>query len=500
MRECLNEVSKGKFSMNNVADPVDLLNFIFEILNERDKEDMKNNFYLKLHEFYSCNPKCNIERTTKYDNDNFIYQIYVEELFQYLDNNQKIKLNNYINGLFTFYQLSYLIDVMECTKCKKKMMKYISCENSPNILIINCVWLDEKPEIEKVIKFFFLIPLYEKFKRIFHFTNTDKKENINIKYYLTHIILYSSTLSHYIIASYNHLQKLFFIFDDSTVIEYKTYIELVEAITANLLRQNETTYFYPVLLMYSKSKIYEDDILNKNKLNENLYNDIIKKCSESIQEFRNNNMLTESKKKENYEKLMEKQLSLTNNNNNFNNNSTYNNIFMSNNKNNNLNNQMHLSQKGDFIPNNNMDNFSNKEEIKNNNGQLLSPQMQMPQPPPQTEILNNQKDGDKSNNQILNNENNDEIIFNQLKTDIFKNSKIINNNSLGPNDENNIINNQNLVQSSSFKSNLNNFNNNFFNNNNINNNMTQGINESKSIHQNNQQNEEINNFNIIEDI
>ena len=320
-RQFLNNFSKGKFRMNHVADTVDFINYIFEILNEQNKEETEKYFVLKLNEHYVCSQTCNIKRTTKYDNDNFIYQIYTEEVLNYLEANSNIK---FYNRLFQLSQMSFLRDAIKCSKCGKDMYKRICCDNNPKILIINCVWLEEMPNISKVLKFYALIKLKDELKCLFQINNKKKK----LFYSLTHIILYSSALSHYIIAVYHPISKIFYLVDDNMVIEFKKLVDLISSVTANLLRNNEHFYYYPVLLIYSNSEKYDQETLDKNLMNEEIYNDLINQCNKSIQEYK-------ERKNKNKNKNVNNNVSNNSNNtnkNNINNNNNKNNENIDNNK------------------------------------------------------------------------------------------------------------------------------------------------------------------------
>ena len=315
-RQFLNNFSKGKFRMNHVADTVDFINYIFEILNEQNKEETEKYFVLKLNEHYVCSQTCNIKRTTKYDKDNFIYQIYTEEVLNYLEANSNIK---FYNRLFQLSQMSFLRDAIKCSKCGKDMYKRICCDNNPKILIINCVWLEEMPNIGKVLKFYALIKLKDELKCLFQINNKKKK----LFYSLTHIILYSSALSHYIIAVYHPISKIFYLVDDNMVIEFKKFVDLISSVTANLLRNNEHFYYYPVLLIYSNSEKYDQETLDKNLMNEEIYNDLINQCNKSIQEY---------KERKNKNKNVNNNASNNSNNSNINNNKNNENKNIDNNK------------------------------------------------------------------------------------------------------------------------------------------------------------------------
>jgi hypothetical protein len=297
--------------MNHVADTVDFINYIFEILNEQNKEETEKYFVLKLNEHYVCSQTCNIKRTTKYDKDNFIYQIYTEEVLNYLEANSNIK---FYNRLFQLSQMSFLRDAIKCSKCGKDMYKRICCDNNPKILIINCVWLEEMPNIGKVLKFYALIKLKDELKCLFQINNKKKK----LFYSLTHIILYSSALSHYIIAVYHPISKIFYLVDDNMVIEFKKFVDLISSVTANLLRNNEHFYYYPVLLIYSNSEKYDQETLIKNQMNEEIYNDLINQCNKSIQEYK-------ERKNKNKNKNVNNNVSNNSNNTNKNNNNNKNN-------------------------------------------------------------------------------------------------------------------------------------------------------------------------------
>ena len=315
-RQFLNNFSKGKFRMNYVADTVDFINYIFEILNEQNKEETEKYFVLKLNEHYVCSQKCNNKKITNYNNDNFIYQIYTEEVFIFLHNNNNIQ---FYNKLFPFSQMSFLKDTIKCSKCGKVMNKKIICDNNPKILIINCVWNEEMPNLEKVIKLYALIPIKDEFRNLFQISNKKKK----FFYSLTHIILYSSALSHYIIAVYHPISKIFYLIDDNMVIEFQKLADLIASVTANLLRNNEYYYYYPVLLIYSNSEKYDKETLDKNQMNEEIYNDLINQCNKSIQEYK-------ERKKRHKNKSINNKLS----NNSTNSNTNKNNINNNNNNNN----------------------------------------------------------------------------------------------------------------------------------------------------------------------
>jgi len=300
----------NRFLLNYVADPVEFLDFLLEILIKMDENKIRNNFYLNIKEEYVCDI-CKNKTDFNYNNKTFIHTIYIEDIINYLSKH-KIKLEDYSNKLFLYSQLNYLNTEKKCENKHPTNKKFI-CKNNPNYLIINCVWT-KYPNIEQVLKLFTLIGLKNKLNDLFEIP---PQKNINPKdlnYDLTHIILYSFALFHYIIITYNPKLNIFNLYDDSKVVECDSFPEIVEMITANLITQNPYYYFYPVLLIYSKYDLYKDEnLINGNKIDKKLYDSLVENCKKSIKAFEK-----ELKKKE---KSPEKKNNNKKNDNNINNNS-----------------------------------------------------------------------------------------------------------------------------------------------------------------------------------
>ena len=305
-RKKLSKISE-KFILNYVADPVEFLIFLLESLFEMIKEQIITNFYLNIRERYLC-PKCKEEKEIKYDKTTFVHHIYVEEIFNYLNKHKKV-FDDYSEKLFLYSQMNYLNSEILCKNEHQKEKRFI-CENYPNYLIINCVW-EQRPNIDQVLKLFTLLSLKNKLSDLFEIPSYEKN-NTNLIYDLTHIILYSFGLCHYIIVTYNPDLNIFNLFDDSKVIESDNFPEIIEMITANLIAQNPLYYFYPVLLIYSNVEIYKDEkIINKNKFEKKFYNKLVERIRNSIQQYE--------------KKLMEKKkMNDKNNNNNKNKNNNIN--------------------------------------------------------------------------------------------------------------------------------------------------------------------------------
>ena len=307
MRKVLENVSSNKFALNSIADPIELFSFILDILNEYLNENLHKSFHLELIEEFFCKKNnCQISIKNKYDKDNFIYHIYIDEILKYIED-ENIKVEQYKNNLFKYSYLMFLSENSKlCEKCKGKMEHNLICMNEPEFLLINCVWKESNPIVDDVITFLFLISLKDELKNLFVYSN--KKA----QYYLLGFILYSFSLSHYIITMYNKEKNIFVLFDDEAAKEYNNLSDLIIDITVNKLRHNKKAYFYPVMLIFTSEKIYDNKIIKFNSLNNTDYSNIIKKCNEAIYEYEMQNNLSEQEKLDNYQAYVEKQIELEN--------------------------------------------------------------------------------------------------------------------------------------------------------------------------------------------
>ena len=311
MRKMLETISEYRFPLNNIADPVELLTFILDILNEKSNEELHKAFYIELIDEFFCKSKknCKIAIENKYDKDNFIYHIYIDEIIKYIDHGN-IKVRNYINKLFELsYQLFLSENIRKCEKCNEEMSHDLKCMNEPEFLLINCVWKESNPVVDDVISLLFLMSVKDDLSNLFICTN---KRRLRKQYYLLGFILYSFTLSHYIICIYNFEKKCFVLFDDEFVKEFNNLYDLIFEITVNTLKGNGKAFFYPVMLIFTKEAIYNREAIRFNTLSENDYTNIIKKCNEAISEYQYQNEIMEEEKKLNYEDMVRKQREIEN--------------------------------------------------------------------------------------------------------------------------------------------------------------------------------------------
>ena len=311
MRKILESISSNKFPLNSIADPIELFTFILDILNDYLNGDLHKSFYLELIDEFYCKGENNCQNVSnKYDKDNFIYHIYIDEILNFIEKNN-LKIKDYKNNLFEYsYKLFLSENTKTCEKCQKKMCHDLSCLNYPEFLLINCVWKESNPIVDDVIKFFLLLSLKDDLNNLF--ICSKKKKNKKYPYYLLGFILYSFTLSHYIICIYNYNKNLFVLFDDESVKEYNNFNELIIDITANSLKLNGKSFFYPVMLIYTKDFLYDNKIIKFNNLNDNDEQNIIYKCNEAISEYEYQNKINEGEKYNNYNEYIKKQIEIEN--------------------------------------------------------------------------------------------------------------------------------------------------------------------------------------------
>ena len=314
MRKILENISYNKFPLNTIADPVELFTFILEILNDYLKEDLHKSFYLELIDEFSCNSKnkCQINIKNKYDKDNFIYHIYIDEILKFIEQDN-LKVKTYKSKLFEYsYKLFLSENKKQCEKCKEEMIHNLVCMNYPDFLLINCVWKESNPIVDDVISFFFLMSLKDDLNNLFVCNQINQKTRKRYPYYLLGFILYSFTLSHYIICVYNYDERVFILFDDEIVKEYNNLYDLLIDITVNVLKVNGKAFFYPVMLIYTKENIFNNNIIKLNTLNDSEYQGIINKCNQAIYEYQLQNNMLEEEKMINFQDYIEKQKEIEN--------------------------------------------------------------------------------------------------------------------------------------------------------------------------------------------
>ena len=306
MRESLEKKSNGLFPLNYVADPVELFIYILDNLNLHYQREIHNNFHMELIDKSVCRKNCPNSINNKFDKDNFLYHIYVQELINFIKDNS-IQFNKAKGDLFHLSYSLYTDEKKECNKCKLLMEKFLLCLNVPKYLLINCVWKNASPEIREIIDFLFLLSLSEDLNNLFICQNISNTKNT--KYNLLGMILYSFALCHYTVLIFNKKQKVYTLYNDNVVKEFNTLYDVFpEMLIDNInLYDNEKAYFYPVMLIYTTETLYNSNDIRKNTLDEKYYNNLIYKVEENQKLFIQKHTLTEEQKMKNLQELVEKQ-------------------------------------------------------------------------------------------------------------------------------------------------------------------------------------------------
>ena len=215
--------------------------------------------------------------------------------------------------MLSYYSLQN--EVNKCEKCNSIKNKILICNNedgSPKFLLVNCVWNNARPDLKEVINFLYFISLVEKLDNLF--ICPMKTENTN--YNLIGIIFYSFALCHYINLIFNIQKNVFTLYNDTGIMEFKNMHEVYQYITIDQLKKNNKAYFYPVLLVYCKENIYEEEtIFLLKRTNKSNYELLLDECGKLAKENKpKEKPLTEEEKKRNYNELILAQIEYDRNN------------------------------------------------------------------------------------------------------------------------------------------------------------------------------------------
>ena len=300
LRQALDKFSSGIFALDYVADPVELLLYLLDILNKIYPEQIHNNFYLNLVDKINCAKNCSSSKRVRFDKDNFSYHIYVDELLNFI-RDEGIKFKDYKENLFSLSLDLFKNEIKICDKCSLLYDKYLFCFSEPKYLLINCVWKNQVPEQKDILDFLFLLSLEDDLKSLFMSKNTT--------YHFLGMILYSYSLCHYTILLYNKNYKVFVFHNDDVVMEYQTIYDFFQEILVNNINlyDNDKAYFYPTMLIYTKESIYDINDIKINQLNDFKYVSLADKIEKTKENYIKRHTLKKKKKKKNLEDLIQKQ-------------------------------------------------------------------------------------------------------------------------------------------------------------------------------------------------
>ena len=334
LRKYLDLISNNFYELNKVADPVELLTFLLNIINKNNQIEVHKYFFINLIEEIQCNGYCQKKNIKKYDKDNFIYHIYVDEIMNEINKNH-LHFQHYNHNLFKFSRIISLNFFKNCKKCGNQIKRILKCNGPeyPIFLLLNCIWNTQNIEVKKVIKFLYLLSLEDDLNNLFLCIHNN---NQRIIYNLLGMILYSSALSHYVNVMFNIQNNKFVLYNDDKIKELNSIHEVYREITVEQIKKNPKAFFYPVLLVYYKEIIYNDN--NTIKINDytiQKYNNLVEECKKAKKE--KEIILTEEQKRQNYLEYVKAQMIFDKEQNN------YNNYFNDNNNGSGNNNNIGLS-------------------------------------------------------------------------------------------------------------------------------------------------------------
>ena len=179
LRKYLDIISNNIYQFNKVADPVELLTFLLNCINKENKNEVHKYFFINLSEDVECSGQCQKKKSENYDKDNFIFHIYIDEVMNYINQNN-LQFQSYNKKLFEVVQLNSLKYFKNCEKCGnqiKKILKFNGKEY-PIFLLINCIWNNPRQPLKDVIKFLYVLPLEDTLDHLFFGINVTNKRKI----------------------------------------------------------------------------------------------------------------------------------------------------------------------------------------------------------------------------------------------------------------------------------------------------------------------------------
>ena len=289
--------SKQRFKLYLMGDPVELLIYLLENCSEIDSNLIHDLFYIDIREQYICSED-RLKEEIKYDKDNFVREIYIEEILNFLEISE-MAFEDFKNQLFTIFKEVSYQHVKKCKKCNFVMQKITVCNKLPKYFLINCVWSNKNPSYENIIKFFSMIP--------FNFNSNDMFDiKCKKSYSLFGFVLYCYHLAHYINVIYDNKKGIFILYSDEFILKIKNIEELYDYLTGktkkdkisivdHMMNKVNNFFYYNEL-----NKKYEQDVqrlklLEKEKKTNP--NEDLNTYKNNLKKEKNNRSMTQDKNK-----------------------------------------------------------------------------------------------------------------------------------------------------------------------------------------------------------
>jgi hypothetical protein len=269
LRNSLNYFYNNFYGEDEVGDPIDVINNLFNIIHNlaigSEKLNVDNSqicdphclvhklFSIKLKELIQCTI-CKKNKIITYDNNYFIHNIFVSEILnEFHQKTMKTyqgKLFNFVKKLNNDIQNEIKLDDCKCKTSELEKKLYLYGKINP-FLIINLTWNEFLPSIVNILKIYSSIPYYDNINNLF-----DTEHNVPPKhnFYLYGLIHFYN--GHYTCSFRSDLNdENWYFVDDYQIKKFRNYKELIENLTFN--------YYHPTALFYkaeTDKKIDEEKI------------------------------------------------------------------------------------------------------------------------------------------------------------------------------------------------------------------------------------------------
>ena len=283
LRNSLNNFYSGYYEMNEVGDPIDVINNLFNIIHNiaiKSKPYNKDNstvcnppclvhklFGIKLKDIIQCT-SCKIMRTTTYDNNYFIHNIFISEI---LEEFHSKTMKTYQNKLFKFVKklndnIQNEIKLDDC-HCKTPNLekKLILFEKISPFLILNLTWFEIIPNLVSILKIYSSIPYCDNMHNLFDIESKIKDKDTLYLYAIIHYYNGHYTCS---FRSNKNEDEWYFI-DDYQIKKLSNFKDLIENLVFN--------HYHPTALLYcveNEKKINKDNI----EFTDDEYKKLYQKC------------------------------------------------------------------------------------------------------------------------------------------------------------------------------------------------------------------------------
>ena len=269
LRKSLNKYYNNFYGEDEVGDPIDVINNLFNIIHNLDIHSEKLNvdnsqicntpclvhnlFSIKLKDLIQCTI-CKKNKIVIYDNNYFIHNIFVSEILnEFHQKTMKTyqgKLFNFVKKINNNIQNEIKLDDCKCKTSELEKKLFLYNKISP-FLIINLTWFELMPSIVNILKIYSSIPYYDNINNLFDIEhNLPPKHNFYL-YGLIHFYNGHYTCS---FRSEKNEDNWYFV-DDYHIKKFRNYKELIENLTFN--------YYHPTALFY---KADSEKIIEKEKI------------------------------------------------------------------------------------------------------------------------------------------------------------------------------------------------------------------------------------------